>query len=331
MTTINCRNQNPFCCKAGPILSKLIRSLLENDEYLHKILRVIYEVHSVYVDDKCFDAQTSQHRGYKLNVLYRINPLNFIDFAASEIKLQLNYLFDISPFSMKHNLIDIVQKHIEFECKLKKNAKRRNILLSYIEHYVRVIVDGQIGFYAKWGIAMEPHQQNAFIVFDSASWNIKCSLIRDIAHGISINGILMKVNKFQFIEEQLSNPRKFVYLDGLDAQRQTMHTVICSHLLPFIHILCDEYKEEIRLNECKLIIRNCIECCIQNVLVTKQKELQKTEYQIYCREMKQFKQYLLNEAKETKNLFAMRLKETMKEIYTKTASNPLSLTQSAKL
>merc|ERR1712228_303382 len=188
-----------------------------------------------------------------------------------------------------------------------------------------------IGCYAKYGIALEPHQQNAFIVFDSINWSIKCSLIRDIAHGISINAILMRLNKYEWIEKELSNPRKFIFLDGLDAQRQTMHTVICSHLLPFIHILCDEYKEEITLNECKLIIRNCIERCIQNVLRIKQTELNSKEYEIYCNEMKQLKQYLLNDPRETKNLFSMRLKETMKEIYTKSGKNPLKVYELSKL
>jgi len=181
------------------------------------------------------------------------------------------------------------------------------------------------------GMALEPHQQNAFIVFDATSWNAKCSLIRDIAHGISINAILMRLNKYEFIQKQLSNPRKFIYLDGIDAQRQAMHTVICSHLLPFIYILCGEFGTEITLNECKKIIRNCIECCIQNVLCAKEHELDKREYGMYWKEMMQLKQYLLSDPKETKNLFSMRLKETMQEIYTKTTTNPLRIADNAKL
>merc|ERR1712173_338449 len=137
---------------------------------------------------------------------------------------------------------------------------------------------------------------------------------------------LMKLNKCEYIEEELDDPRRFIYPDGLDAQRQTMHTVIGSHLLPFVHILCDYFDKEISVNECKLIIRKCIGRCIDKVLQIKQMQLQcSKEYAMYMQELEQLRKYLLNDPKETKNLFSMRLQNTMKEIYTKTGDNPLKL------
>lgn len=140
-----------------------------------------------------------------------------------------NYLFEI--YDMKTN------KKVIQELFFYKFGDKKELLSKFFEKYVRVIIQAPIILDIKYGIGVEPHLQNSFIMFDDKFMPMKL-ILRDI-DGTNINMPVLskkldlsynfhKLTRFMFKSDQFSNIRLW-------------DSLILFHTQELINILADNY------------------------------------------------------------------------------------------
>ncbi|MEM8887935.1 MAG: IucA/IucC family protein [Bacteroidota bacterium] len=299
-TTSMLRTHSPPRVHAGPVLSRLLEDLLEKDPVLGSYVKIMPEPLGIYVNDEAYLGE-SQNPSYHLNVLYKENPLRLI--ADGEICIPLSAALELSPCTSKALFIDIMEY---------RGINEGREALAYFTSYAENIIYGQLGLYAKYGIAMEAHQQNCQLVFSEAG-EFLYSIIGDLAGGIEIYEPILAMNGIR-IKKDMHPTKKHIFEEGEIPEQQILHTTFNYHLIPLSLIISKNYGlpwQEL-LQVLVQIIKNCID-----TYRTDPSHLSNPLYlDTYLRELDRIEKVMLTDDLQVRSLLRMSLGMTQKNIYT---------------
>ncbi|MEM7509857.1 MAG: IucA/IucC family protein [Bacteroidota bacterium] len=303
-TTSMRRTHSPPRVHAGPILSRLISEILEEDESLASLVRVMPEPVGMYIDDSDYYLQ-SQNPSYFLNVLYRTNPCTLV--SDKEYYLPLSALFEASPFTHKPFILDI----------LAARQANSEMALEYFQAYAWTVIRGQVGLYAGYGIALEAHQQNTALIMDEEG-NLLRTLVGDLAGGVEIYEPILNMNGYS-IREELHPVHKHLFSEGETPEQQILHTTFHYHLWPMAFIFSEEFGLEV--GELMKMMRKMVERTIHHYVNTPPSGIQPAHIPNYRQELERIRKVLLEEDVQVRSLLRMGLADVQKNIYT-SGENP---------
>ncbi len=193
-TTSAMRTVSPGSVYNGPKLSALLKTVLANEKHFNQTLFILNDLGGI-------SAKHSE--GKHLSALLRQNPIEHL--KQGETAIVLAALFKRSPITNKPLVIEILEAS-----SLSPQA--------FFHTYCEMLLPGQMTLYLKYGLALEAHQQNTFIVFDENAKPVK-HLNRDLG-GIRIyrpklsqQGFLLSLDKSVLIDtddySEVSN--KFIH------------------------------------------------------------------------------------------------------------------------
>ncbi|MEM7370750.1 MAG: IucA/IucC family protein [Bacteroidota bacterium] len=298
-TTSMLRTHSPPRVHAGPVLTRLLHDILLEDEQLSSLIRIIPEPLGIYIDDKAYIGQ-SQNPSYHLNVLYKGNPLSLLE--EGEISIPLSAAFEISPCSGKPILIDLMQGGEVMDAESA---------MEYFQRYAEIVIRAQLGIYAKYGIAVEAHQQNTYLILDESA-RLTCCMVGDLAGGIEIYASLLKMNGINILQD-MHPTLKHIFDSGTVPEQQIIHTTFFYHLIPFARILCLEY--DLDWHQLLRIMKGLVSETIHTYRI-KPVHIHQSYRSAYVKELDRIEQAILQEPIQVKSVFHMSLAQTQETIYT---------------
>lgn len=165
-TTSAMRTVSPASVHNGHRLSQLLKTILSTEKHFDETLYVMYDLGGLHA---------CHNEGKHLSALFRENPEASL--SEGERAVVVGALFARSPITHKPLLVEIIEasKLLPFD---------------FFNLYCERLLKGQMSLYLKYGLALESHQQNTFMVFDKAHRPTK-HLNRDLG-GIRIKRTLLK-------------------------------------------------------------------------------------------------------------------------------------------
>lgn len=151
------RTVSPKSAVMGPRISALFEQILATNAPLARVLSIVPERHGLHLID---DDDRARH----LSMIVRDNPTTRI--AVNERLLPVGALFtpdftaDMTGASAPL-LLDAVLAR-------QAHGSRVERVTRFFDAYLRVAMPAILGLYLRYGIALEAHQQNTFVVIDEA-------------------------------------------------------------------------------------------------------------------------------------------------------------------
>lgn len=285
-TTSAMRTVSPGSVKNGGKLSALFEHILDKEEHFSSTLYVLKDLGGVHAEHS---------EGKHLSALLRQNPSTYLQ--DGETAVVLAALFSRSSVTNKPLIAEIVDAS-------GLSAKE------YLKDYSHNLLKGQMTLYLKYGVALEAHQQNTFMVFDKSHRAIK-HLNRDLG-GIRIYramlkrlGILVTIDKSVMIDTD----------DFTEVRNKFIHANLQSNLQYVVRALATHVKGE---SEASLwaVVRDVMLAILSELRAEIGDELyQKESYA------------LLVEPWQLKSLLRMRLEPCNGNYLYKTIRNPLVVTE----
>lgn len=162
------RTVSPKSAVMGPRVSALLERILAADTALAAVLSIVPERHGIHL------AGTSDDRARHLSMIVRDNPTARI--ARSQRLLPVGALFtpdftaDMTQAAAP-TLLDTVLSRQAAGTRTERAGR-------FFDAYLRVAIPAIVGLYLRYGIALEAHQQNTFVVIDAAGMPVRL-VVRD--------------------------------------------------------------------------------------------------------------------------------------------------------
>ncbi|KTD07496.1 IucA/IucC family protein [Legionella jamestowniensis] len=200
----------------GPRLSPWINHLLEKHGHYQQSLFITADKAGLRVNH----ATVPESHGEQLAVILRENPLS--KQKNGQIPVPLGALFAQSPLSGKPLLIDILDSS-----NLSPDV--------YFRNYCQKLLTGQLHLLLNYGIVLETHSQNVFIVFDNH--RPSALIIRDLENAsLCLHRLYGDVEK-----PKLSSESKIVTNNLTELGNRFVHGNFQSNLAPWINTLNHHY------------------------------------------------------------------------------------------
>lgn len=143
------RTVSPASIHNSPQISRVLRKILEQESPLNKKLIILMDSIGVRVNDD--NSERAKH----LSAIYRDNVEQFL--SPGEMAIVTSALFQRSPISNCAIIAEMINS--------TSGEELQTHCLSYFQNLSKLLIDVYLSLYIKYGIAMEVHQQNTFIVF----------------------------------------------------------------------------------------------------------------------------------------------------------------------
>lgn len=162
------RTVSPKSAVMGPRVSALLERILATDAGLASVLSIVPERHGIHV------AGTDDDRARHLSMIVRDNPTTRI--AGNARLLPVGALFTPDFTADMTNadapmLLDTVLAR-------QADGTRAERAARFFDAYLGVAIPAIVGLYLRYGIALEAHQQNTFVVIDAAGMPVRL-VVRD--------------------------------------------------------------------------------------------------------------------------------------------------------
>ncbi len=213
----------PSLAYNAPVLSDVLCRIVRSDPDLNAVLRVSPEPASVYWGRDPERYSQDYTDGRQLCAVFKENPARQV--GDDEIRMPISALFAPSPLSG----VPVVGDIIRFA-----GAIDGERFAEFMSRYIRIVIASDIGLLARYGIALESHQQNADMVFGADGWP-RALVYRDISDGVNVYEPLLQANGYDV------RPLLHPYVKGLHATiagplQQVIHASFASHLLPVVSV-----------------------------------------------------------------------------------------------
>lgn len=212
-TTSALRTVSPASVKNGPRLSHLLALILEHEKHFNHTLYMMSDLGGVHADHT---------EGKHLSTLFRENSNHTV--KENETAVSVCSLFSRSPITHKPLLIEILES---------SNVSP----IGYFQCYCDTLLSGQMSLYLKYGLALESHQQNTFMVFDHNHMPVK-NLNRDLG-GIRVKRALLKRQGYFLSLEANAIDTE----DDNEIRNKFIHANLESHLSYVINALLSQYPQ----------------------------------------------------------------------------------------
>lgn len=232
------RTMAPERVTAGPVISDLVEEIADYDrsaEGAHitgqgdeKQLRFLLEPLGVRLTE---GEHVNYQDTYQLNTLFKESPADHT--RDGEVRLNLASLFQMNPLTEQPLIVDIMQAN---------GVGSPEAAQEYFRDYAAQFTGPHIGMLLHYGVSLESHQQNAYVLFEKDG-SPKATLYSDMSGGIEIHKPTLMHHLQQHApdkaapwEDKLQTIHKS--LSGIDSIKlQTLHTLFTVNLLPMVDIL----------------------------------------------------------------------------------------------
>lgn len=152
------RTVSPKSAVMGPRVSALLEGILASDAALANVLSMVPERHGMYL------AGTDDERARHLSMIVRDSPTTRIANNARLLPVGALFTPDFTADMTQAGapmLLDTVLAR-------QGSGSRPERAARFFDAYLRVAIPAVVGLYLRYGIALEAHQQNTFVVIDAA-------------------------------------------------------------------------------------------------------------------------------------------------------------------
>lgn len=277
------RTVSPASIHNSPKISRVLRHILSNDTNFDPRFRAVYDSVGIRIAHQ--DSEVAKH----CSALFRDNPQEVL--KPGEIACVAASLFQTTPFSNKPFLAELIGE---------KGAK------DYFSHLVDTLIPAYLRLFFNYGIALEAHQQNTYLVFKDKQ--PVASIIRDLG-GVRIH--LPSLAKRGYHIEAFPGSATLTN-NHTEVRNKLIHTLYQCQLGEIIILL----NQQFGLSETSLwkIVRQKTE----QVMTACEKERNNSV------DWQEERQAFFNDDWNIKSLTAMRLNDTYSSyLYSKTA-NPMA-------
>ena len=205
------RNLSQRSCVMGPRISALLELVIRQDSRLERSLSIAPELAGVYV--KGVDP-TDGGPLRDLSAIFRRNPTQCIN--PGETLVPASALPLISPVSVKPLFLELVGQDVDLT--------PAQVLFEF-RAYAQMLLYPVLRLFFRYGILMEAHPQNAFLVVNE-SHRPERILLRDLG-GIRIHEPTLRNRGFHLV---VHHDRLTVSDEWTTARRRLMHAVFQWHL-----------------------------------------------------------------------------------------------------
>ncbi|PHS70308.1 MAG: hypothetical protein COB23_04115 [Methylophaga sp.] len=217
------RTVSPASVHTGPKISTVLEAIIQKDPDIGARLRILPEQVGAHFkrpnglpdDDDC----------RFLSVLFRRNPASLV--AEGETAMAVAALFVECPRSNKPLITEIMEA---------AGVTTDADVLTYFQNYIRIVLEGHLDLYLRYGIALEAHQQNTLCVFDKFHQPV-AMMARDFG-GVRIHKDQLKSQGFD-IEGYPGAVT--VTNDGVEARNKFLHAVMQGHLGEITLIIAQQF------------------------------------------------------------------------------------------
>jgi siderophore synthetase component len=225
-TTVLCtgaiRTLSPNTIHNSPQVSRILRHILNNNHPELASLRILYDSTAIRIATGI--PETDKQLGMMLrdNVESAVNP--------SEMPIITAALFSDTLKENTPLLIEIINMHYQNSTTTNSN------IMSYFSELVNIILKPNLFLYAKYGIALEGHQQNSFIIFKE--YKPQAILMKDLG-GVRIHAPTLNLSQ-QTIKPY---PKSVTITDDIcETRNKLFHAVYQSLLAEIIVLLTQHYE-----------------------------------------------------------------------------------------
>jgi siderophore synthetase component len=294
------RTVSPGSTVNGPVLSQLIKEMIQKDPLLSQVEIIEDKAGIYYSPSSGLDSEHDEFvLGRNLAAIVRENPEK--DLKEGEIAMPAAALIANSPITNK----PIVAEIIEAYAKHNHIPDIRRAAVDFFNKYASVFLKGVITLMSKYGIGLEAHLQNSVPVFCNGV-PVKMK-IRDFG-GVRIVTDRLKKQGFSV---NLSKNSMIVTHDVNELHQVISHAIIHNHLGELAVCIVRHFpvKEECLWKEIAVIIKN---------IYVELKKSQNLMNQVREDEQAFFKPTL-----DLKALVAMRLNDELNNCFA-SVPNPLA-------
>lgn len=316
------RSIAPARVHSGPVLSDLLDHVMEQAENFDGTLRIINEPYGVYFHPQGTEAGEEEEvyqRGYHLDYILREDSSALV--PEEQIAMPLAALFNRTgrdPETGKPGAPLIVDMLRSRGVATAAQAEE------YFADYARIVLEGQLGLFVRYGVSVEGHQQNTKLLFDRDA-TLQATHVRDLAGGVEIYQPLLESHKGDAfrIAEKLHEGYAYKTLDPDLASplAQVMHTTLTSHLFPLIDILEEQFgADRAAMTDS---VRESIAGVIDRARMEHLPQIREDSREFYLETLDRIENGLLRDMAPEKSLFTMRLLQQATAI-NKAVTNPFS-------
>lgn len=285
-TTSALRTVSPASVNNGPVLSAWLCALLAKQEHYQQTLFLASDLAGI----NCSHPAIPAHQKNQLALLVRENPLS--QTSSNQRLVPLAALFALSPITQKPLLIEIIE------------ASGMSAL-NYFQHYCQLILTSQFQLMLHYGVALECHQQNTLIAFNTHQPS--ALVVRDLG-GIKISTHSL----YDVIAKPTFHPDSTITAASLDeVGNKFIHGNLQSNLACWIqHLHCHYQLMPLELWQ---IVYTVIRQLFKTISPSLNPIL-----------VNHYQQQLLNRPWQHKSLLSMRLNQGQQQDLFVPISNPLS-------
>jgi D-ornithine---citrate ligase len=159
------RTVSPQAVSNGPRVTELVDTILERESY--ETLGILSESAAA-----CYHAPDGPHptgeefdNARNLSGLLRMNPYEHQLVSDEDTLLSVGSLLAMSPTTDRPIFCDVLDRFIADQTTTNNVAATR----SFFQAYVDAVVPEQLRLLSKYGVALETHPQNTYVVFDDGA------------------------------------------------------------------------------------------------------------------------------------------------------------------
>lgn len=141
----------------APVISRLIRSIMQQEKKLLQTFVPIYEFAGF--NFKTDDSKQNELKCRNLSSVFRENIEAFV--GEDEVAIVGSSLFAESPISGKPIIMELIDKF----AKENKEVSVQKAALQFVSEYASIALPGFLTLLVKYGIGLEGHLQNSVMVF----------------------------------------------------------------------------------------------------------------------------------------------------------------------
>jgi len=218
-TTSAIRTVSAAATQNGPKITQILNQILSQEKPIANCLSIMPERFGMHV------TKVGDDKKRHLSAIYRDNPNTLLN--KDEIAITIAALFQHSP---SNNL------PLFFEFLERAGATQLETAVSYFREYTKIVLNGNLALYLKFGIALEGHQQNTLAVFKKG--RLTRIIARDFG-GIRVHEASLKRSGFSL---QAYPGSVTICSDRTEARNKLLHTSYQYHLGELILTLAQHFK-----------------------------------------------------------------------------------------
>lgn len=291
------RTISPARAHNGPLISGLIKFILDHDPYFSSGLDIVEEVMSIYLKHGSVDSK-EYLQSYHMNVVYK-SPMPK---KEDSVAIPIAGLLQLSPFTNKALILDILAH---------QHQQDPESVWDFFTTYVGQTIRNDVGMFARYGISYESHQQNTLLRFDEEGRYIT-SVYRDFSGGVEIYQPIFESNtslpeSIRNVSQLMHELPKGFFNKAHSPLKQLIHTTFRLQLFPIMDLLIEEFE----LDE-KAALTYVYKCVEKEIMIAQQqhiKSITQTMHTSYLDFLCQLKDSVLFSPYTQKGMFTARLKQ----------------------